>query len=284
MNQRTVLLQGRVRLKPKRMKFAPRAGLRMVPRLSKNKNGLGGRRSQPGCCSDEQLACGTSRAMQPYQQQFIELMVRHEVLRFGDFTLKSGRRSPYFVNAGQFGTGAAIAGLGDAYATCLEKSELACDLIFGPSYKGVPLAVSTACALASRGRDVPFCFDRKEAKDHGEGGWFVGTKPQPSMRVVLVDDVITSGRSVREGVALLRKAGAEVSGVIIAVDRQERGQSSRTTLVELRDELGLPVHPIVTIRQVVQALHGREVAGHIVVDDARRQAIEAYLAAHGGTD
>jgi len=224
------------------------------------------------------------RDMLPYQQQFIELMVRHEVLRFGDFTLKSGRKSPYFVNAGQFGTGAAITGLGNAYATCLERAGLACDLVFGPSYKGVPLAVSTASAIAARGRDVPYCFDRKEAKDHGEGGWFVGTKPQPGMQVVLVDDVITSGRSVREGVALLRKTGATVSGVIIAVDRQERGQGERTTMAELRGELDLPVHPIVTIRQVVEALHGRNVAGTVVLDDGQRQAIETYLEAHGGRD
>jgi orotate phosphoribosyltransferase len=183
-------------------------------------------------------------AMEPYQQAFIELLVRHEVLRFGDFTLKSGRRSPYFVNAGQFRTGAAIAGLGRAYAACLRRAGLPCDLVFGPSYKGVPLAVATAIALSELGHDAPFCFDRKEQKDHGEGGWFVGTTPQDGMRVVIVDDVITSGKSIHESVALLRRtADVQIAGVVVAVDRQERGTGERSTLAELQDELGAPVRP-----------------------------------------
>jgi orotate phosphoribosyltransferase len=221
-------------------------------------------------------------AMEPYQQAFIELLVRHEVLRFGDFTLKSGRRSPYFVNAGQFRTGAAISGLGRAYAACLRRAELPCDLLFGPAYKGVPLAVATAIALSELGHDVPFCFDRKEQKDHGEGGWFVGTTPQAGMRVVIVDDVITSGKSIHESVALLRRtADVQISGVVVAVDRQERGTGERSTLAELQDELRAPVRPIVTIREVIAHLHGRELEGRVLLDDERRAAMEAHLAAHG---
>ena len=214
--------------------------------------------------------------MEPYKQQFIDLLVRHEVLRFGDFTLKSGRRSPYFINAGQLRTGAAIAGLGEAYAARLQGEGLAADLLFGPSYKGVPLAVATAIAVARAGSDIAFCFDRKEAKDHGEGGVFVGTTPWAGARVVIVDDVITSGKSIHESVALLRKAAdVAFAGVIVAVDRQERGRGSKSTLAELQEELGAPVRPIVTIREIAAYLHGR------VIDDARLAAIEGYLAEHG---
>ena len=214
--------------------------------------------------------------MEPYKQQFIDLLVRHEVLRFGDFTLKSGRRSPYFINAGQLRTGAAIAGLGEAYAARLQGEGLAADLLFGPSYKGVPLAVATAIAVARAGSDIAFCFDRKEAKDHGEGGVFVGTAPWPGARVVIVDDVITSGKSIHESVALLRKAAdVAFAGVIVAVDRQERGRGGKSTLAELQEELGAPVRPIVTIREIAAHLRGR------VIDDARLAAIEGYLAEHG---
>lgn len=221
--------------------------------------------------------------MEAYQAAFVDLLVRHQVLRFGDFTLKSGRRSPYFVNAGQLRTGAAIGGLGEAYAAAILRNGLPCDLIFGPSYKGVPLAVATATALAGRGHDVAFTFDRKEAKDHGEGGIFVGQPPEAGMRVVLVDDVVTSGMSIREAVALLRRtADVTVSGVIVAVDRQERGRGSKTTVAELALELDLPVLPIVTIREVVDYLTGRDVDGERIIDDARRGAIDAYLSAHAG--
>lgn len=215
----------------------------------------------------------------------MELLLRYEVIRFGEFTLKSGRKSPYFVNAGQLRTGNAIGGLGRAYAAEIQRAELACDLVFGPAYKGVPLAVATAIALAEQhGRDVGYGFDRKEAKDHGEGGVFVATAPAPGMKVVLVDDVITSGQSIREAVELIRKAGAniEVSAAIVAVDRQERGRGDKTTLRELREELGIDVRAILSIGELVPYLHNREIAGKIVIDDAGRAAIEAYLAEHAG--
>lgn len=223
--------------------------------------------------------------MKAFQAAFVDLLLQYEVLRFGDFTLKSGRRSPYFVNAGQLRTGDAIRRLGEAYAAQIDDLGLACDLVFGPSYKGVPLAVATAVALAARGRDVGYAFDRKEAKDHGEGGIFVGTTPEDGMHVVIVDDVITSGRSIREAVACVRAAAAvTVSGVVVAVDRQERGRSSRTTATELREELSVPIAPVVTIREVVGHLHGKTVGDVVLVDDVRRAAIESHLAEHGGTE
>ncbi|MCA9681254.1 MAG: orotate phosphoribosyltransferase [Myxococcales bacterium] len=222
--------------------------------------------------------------MQAHQEAFVQLLLRYQVIRFGDFTLKSGRKSPYFVNAGQLRTGQAIAGLGRAYAAEILRAELACDLVFGPAYKGVPLAVATAIGLAEHGRDVPYGFDRKEAKDHGEGGIFVGTAPAPGMKVVLVDDVITSGRSIREAVDLLRGAAPDIQVVaaIVAVDRQERGRGDKTTLAELRDELGIDVRAIVSIGELVPYLHGREIDGRVVLDDAGREAIDTYLSQYAG--
>jgi orotate phosphoribosyltransferase len=221
--------------------------------------------------------------MLPHQVAFLELLLDFEVLRFGDFTLKSGRKSPYFVNAGQLRTGRAIAALGTAYAATIRHAEVRCDLVFGPSYKGVPLAVATATALAAFGDDVGYSFDRKEAKDHGEGGRFVGTTPASGMHVVVVDDVITSGISIREAVELVRGAAADVvvSGVVVAVDRQERGRGEKTTLDELQDELGVRVLPLLSIRDVVAYLHGRDVRGRVVIDDERAQAMLDHLATHG---
>src|SRR3990172_2913642 len=162
------------------------------------------------------------RAMgtKPYQDRFIDLLAEYDVIRFGEFTLKSGRKSPYFINAGQLRTGRAIAGVGRAYAERIREAGLLPDVIFGPSYKGVPLAVATAIAASEERRDVGFCFDRKEAKDHGEGGVFVGMQPSPGQSLVVVDDVITSGISIEQSVALLRGAAdVKILGVVVAVDR-----------------------------------------------------------------
>lgn len=213
--------------------------------------------------------------METWQREFVDLLVRYEVLRFGEFTLKSGRSSPYFVNAGQLRTGLAIEALGRAFATRIDEAGLSTDLIFGPSYKGVPLAVATAIAMGER--DVGYAFDRKEAKDHGEGGVFVGTAPTQSSRVVVVDDVITSGRSIREAASLLADSGATIAGVVVAVDRAERGVSEdKTTRQELAQELSAPVLPIVDIRDVVEDLHER---GRLPTE--RRDAVLAHVAEHG---
>ena len=215
--------------------------------------------------------------MEPYQREFVDLLVRFEVLRFGEFTLKSGRSSPYFVNAGQLRTGVAIAGLGRAFAARMTAADLPRpDIVFGPSYKGVPLAVATATAMAATGPDVGYAFDRKEAKDHGEGGLFVGSTPGPGSRVVIVDDVITSGRSIREAAELLATTGAQVVGVVVAVDRQERGQGQQTTLHELQDELAAPVLPVLTITEVVADLCAR---GELPAE--RRDAVLAHVREHG---
>lgn len=217
--------------------------------------------------------------MEPYQREFVDLLMSFEVLRFGQFTLKSGRTSPYFVNAGQFRTGSAIAALGRAFAQRLAAAELVerTDIVFGPSYKGVPLSVATASALAAAGTDVGFSFDRKEAKDHGEGGVFVGSVPTDGSRVVIVDDVITSGRSIREAAELLEAAGkVEIVGVVVAVDRQERGRGDQTTLHELAAELDAPVLPVVSITEVVDDLAERG-----SIDAAQRQAVLDHVEAHG---
>lgn len=221
--------------------------------------------------------------MQPHQEAFARLLVRYEVIRFGEFTLKSGRKSPYFVNAGQLRTGEAIRGLGQAFAATIREQKIPHDLVFGPAYKGIPLSVATVIGLAEHGEDVPYGFDRKEAKDHGEGGVFVGTAPSDGAKIVLVDDVITSGRSIREAVTLLRgAANCEVSAAVVAVDRQERGKGDKTTMAELRDELGLQVHAILNIRELSAWLVDREIDGRVVLDAAGKAAIDAHLESYGG--
>jgi orotate phosphoribosyltransferase len=220
------------------------------------------------------------RAMgtKPYQDRFIDLLADNDVIRFGEFTLKSGRKSPYFINAGQLRTGRAIAGVGRAYAERIREAGLLPDVIFGPSYKGVPLAVATAIAVSEEGRDVGFCFDRKEAKDHGEGGVFVGTEPSPGQSLVLVDDVITSGISIERSVALLKEAAdVKVLGVVVAVDRQERGRE-RSTLAELQAALGAPVLPVVNVRQIVEYLSSTK-----RLRAEQKGAIEAYLGLYGAS-
>jgi orotate phosphoribosyltransferase len=190
-----------------------------------------------------------------YKQRFVRLLAASDVVRFGEFTLKSGRKSPYFINAGQLRTGSAISGLGKAYAARILEAGLDFDFVFGPSYKGIPLAVAPATALAELGRDVGFSFDRKEAKDHGEGGVFVGTQPEAGLAAVIVDDVITSGASIRHSVELLSGASVRIAGIIIAVDRQERGAGGESTLVELAESLGVPVLPVVSVREMIAILH-----------------------------
>ena len=177
--------------------------------------------------------------MNASRQAFLDLSLRCKALRFGEFPLKSGRNSPYFFNAGQFNSGAALSGLADCYAQALLESGVGVDMLFGPAYKGIPLATALAVALARRGRDLPVAFNRKEAKTHGEGGTLIGAKVQG--RVLVVDDVITAGTAIREAVALIRAAGATPCGVLVALDRQERGRSPLSATDEVRRDLGLPV-------------------------------------------
>jgi orotate phosphoribosyltransferase len=191
--------------------------------------------------------------VQDYQRSFVEFAIGHDVLRFGSFTLKSGRTSPYFFNAGGFDTGARLAGLGRFYAAAIAERAPAFDVLLGPAYKGIPIAAATAVQLAEHhDRDVPWAFNRKEAKDHGEGGTIVGSPLRG--RVLLVDDVITSGKAIREVVPLVEQAGAELAGIVVAVDRQERGTGTLSAVDEVRRDLGVPVEAIVTFDHVIEYL------------------------------
>lgn len=191
--------------------------------------------------------------MQDYQREFLDFALDLGVLRFGEFTLKSGRVSPYFFNAGLFNTGAALARLGRFYAQAIVDSGIKFDVLYGPAYKGIPLAAVTAAALYDQhGIDVPYAFNRKEAKDHGEGGNIVGSPLQG--RILIIDDVISAGTSVRESVDIIRGHGAEPAGVVIALDRQEKGQDERSAVAQVEAELGIPVAAIVRLNQLVEFL------------------------------
>lgn len=187
--------------------------------------------------------------MQPHQRRFFELALRCEVLRFGEFTLKSGRMSPYFFNAGRFDSGAALAALAECYVDALDASGLGCDMLFGPAYKGIPLATAVAIELARRGRDLPLAFNRKEAKAHGEGGALIGAPLRG--RVLIVDDVITAGTAVRESITLIRDAGAHCCGVLVALDREERGESPRSATAEIAARFGLQVIAVARLNELL---------------------------------
>jgi len=196
------------------------------------------------------------------QREFLDLAIARNALRFGEFTLKSGRVSPYFFNAGRFDSGAALAVLGRAYADAAMHAGIGFDMLFGPAYKGIVLAAITAAALAEHhGRDVPFAYNRKEAKDHGEGGTLVGAPLEG--RVLIVDDVITAGTAIRESLALIRAQGAEPAGILIALDREERGQGALSATQELRAEFGIPAIAIARLSDLLTYSAGKsELAAH----------------------
>lgn len=194
--------------------------------------------------------------MQNYQREFLDFALDVAVLRFGEFTLKSGRISPYFFNAGLFNTGASLARLGRYYAQAIVDSGIEFDVLYGPAYKGIPLAAVTAAALYDHhGRDVPYAFNRKEAKDHGEGGIIVGHELNGG--VLIIDDVISAGTSVRESVEIIKDLGATPAGVVIALDRQERGKGERSAIQEVESDYGIPVASIVALEQLVEYLGGK---------------------------
>ncbi|MNF35855.1 Orotate phosphoribosyltransferase [compost metagenome] len=212
--------------------------------------------------------------MQAYQRDFIRFAIERGVLRFGQFTLKSGRISPYFFNAGLFDSGLALARLGRFYAAAVVDSGIAFDVLFGPAYKGIPLAATTAVALAEHHqRDLPWCFNRKEAKDHGEGGSLVGAPL--AGKVLIVDDVITAGTAIREVMQIIQAQGAQAAGVLIALNRQERGQGELSAIQEVERDFGMPVVSIVSLELVLEYL----------ADDAELKqylpAVQAYRAEYG---
>jgi orotate phosphoribosyltransferase len=208
-----------------------------------------------------------------YQSEFIDLCVQLGVLRFGSFTLKSGRESPYFFNAGLFNTGAAIGAVGRAYAAALADSDLSFDMLLGPAYKGIPLVTITAAALAERhGRSLPFAFNRKEAKDHGEGGKIVGSALKG--RVLIVDDVITAGTAIRESIDIIQSAGAVPAGVLLALDRQERAtQGALSAVQEVRTQYGIPVVCVVNLADLMEHI---SLTGRTHELDSMRQYRDRY--------
>jgi orotate phosphoribosyltransferase len=210
--------------------------------------------------------------LRPLQRDFIEFALAHEVLKFGEFTLKSGRTSPYFFNLGAVDTGSGLAALGRFYADAIVGSGLAADVLMGPAYKGIAIAAASAVQLAEQhGVDMPWCFNRKEAKDHGEGGLIVGAPL--AGRVLLVDDVITAGTAIREAADIIASAGAELVGIIVAIDRQERGPDGASAVAHVADETGAEVRAIVTLADVVAYLR--------TTNDRRLDDVLAYQSEYG---
>ncbi|ENO8810067.1 orotate phosphoribosyltransferase [Photobacterium damselae] len=209
--------------------------------------------------------------MKAYQRQFIEFALEKGVLKFGEFTLKSGRKSPYFFNAGLFNTGRDLARLGRFYAEALVDAGIEFDVLFGPAYKGIPIATTTAVALADQHDiDTPYCFNRKEAKDHGEGGNLVGSPLEG--RIMLVDDVITAGTAIRESMEIIKANGADLAGVLVAIDRQEKGKSELSAIQEVERDFGCVVISIVSLGDVVRYLEEQPgMADHLAAVQAYRE-------------
>lgn len=222
--------------------------------------------------------------MNTHKHALIELMVRSDVLRFGDFTAKSGRKTPYFVDTGRYRSGAQISQLARFYAQAI-RDEFAggCDVLFGPAYKGIPLVTATAMALHDdHGQDVGFCFNRKEAKDHGEGGVLVGHRLHDGDRVVIVEDVTTAGTSIRETVPLLQAAAkVKLVGLVVAVDRMERGLGEKSALREVAETYGVKTVAIVTIDDIMQHLRGRAIDGKVVLTEELHARMSAYRSQYG---
>ena len=222
--------------------------------------------------------------MEAYKQEFIEFMVDCQVLRFGDFVTKSGRKTPFFVNTGYYRTGSQLARLGEYYAQAIhDRFGLDFDVLFGPAYKGIPLAVTTAIALNRRyGKEVGYCSNRKEIKDHGDKGILLGSPITDGDRVVLIEDVTTAGTSIQETLPIIQAQGnVSPIGLVVSVDRMERGQGEKSALDEISETYGLKTAAIVTMKEVVEHLYGREYKGTVVIDDERKAAIDRYYEQYG---
>jgi len=198
-----------------------------------------------------------------YKENFIKFMVECGVLTFGEFTLKSGRKAPYFINCGNYKTGSQLARLGEYYAECIHENNIPVETLFGPAYKGIPLAVSTVVALSNKyGIDVSYCFDRKEVKDHGEGGMFVGKTLTDGEKVIIIDDVMTSGKALRESLPKLKSsADVDVTGMVITVDRMEKGTSELSAVQEVKRDFGIDVYSIVNMQDIINAVSDGVISG-----------------------
>lgn len=218
-----------------------------------------------------------------YKEEFITFLVQCNALKFGEFKLKSGRIAPYFINTGMFDTGAKIRTLGRYYAKAVQEHfGDNFDGIYGPAYKGIPLCITAAAALAEEGIDKGYVFNRKEAKTYGDKSTVVGMTLTPDTRLILVDDVITSGKAIRESLEVLKSnSNPIVAGIVISVNRQEKGKTEKNALKEVAETLGIPIFAIVTISEILAFLHNRDIDGRVVLDDAMKANIEAYLTAYG---
>lgn len=222
--------------------------------------------------------------MDGYKQEFIQFMVDSQVLKFGEFTLKSGRKSPFFMNAGGYVTGTQLRKLGEYYARAIHDNYgLDFDVLFGPAYKGIPLSVATSMAISEiYGVDVKYCSNRKEAKDHGDAGILLGSPIKDGDRVVIIEDVTTSGKSIEETFPILKAQGkVEVKGLMVSLNRMERGKGVKSALEEIRETYGFPANAIVTMEEVVEYLHNRDCNGRIIIDDTIKAAIDAYYEQYG---
>lgn len=223
--------------------------------------------------------------MEAYKKEFIDFMVESDVLKFGEFTLKSGRKSPFFMNAGAYVTGSQLKKLGEYYAKAIhDKYGDDFDVLFGPAYKGIPISVVTAIAYSELyGKEVRYCSDRKEEKDHGaDKGSFLGSKLQDGDRVVMIEDVTTSGKSMEETVPKVRgAANVEIVGLMVSLNRMEKGKGDKSALDEIKETYGFETNAIVTMEEVVEHLYNRECNGKVVIDDKTKEAIDAYYQIYG---
>lgn len=222
--------------------------------------------------------------MEAYKQEFIEFMVDSKVLKFGEFTLKSGRKSPFFMNAGGYVTGTQLRKLGEYYAKAIhDHYGLDFDVLFGPAYKGIPLAVATTMAFSELyGVDVKYCSNRKEEKDHGDTGILLGTKLHDGDRVVIIEDVTTSGKSIEETFPILKAQGnVEIKGLMVSLNRMERGIGEQSALDEIKEKYGFDANAIVSMADVVEHLHNTEYKGEVIINDEVKQAIDAYYDEYG---
>ncbi|OUQ15328.1 orotate phosphoribosyltransferase [Lachnoclostridium sp. An14] len=222
--------------------------------------------------------------MESYKQEFIEFMIDCEVLRFGDFVTKSGRKTPFFVNTGFYRTGAQLRKLGEYYAKAIQSTfGTEFDVLFGPAYKGIPLSVAASMALSEHyGADIRYCSNRKEVKDHGDKGILLGGPIQDGDKVVIIEDVTTAGTSIHETLPILKAQGdVDVLGLVVSVDRMERGQGEKSALKEIEEQFGFKTTAIVTMADVVEHLYNREYKGRVVIDDTLKAAIDAYYEQYG---